>query len=210
MRYNKESSKETVKKDGRRLLKGGPRDMQRRAVNLDYDSDVELINKLNDEIKKLRSELSNHPIVDTYTAEQLDNEVSKAVESAVNEMTASFKVQLKAKDGIIKDMNSRIEDITDNFNKKIKSLEEIISVKSLIIDDLKNSRSHHRDDDNEAKTVGERPVMEDVFVDPLDSGSGKHLKSFISIESLSVGGKEETENKINKLKKILGNKLKET
>jgi len=49
-----------------------------------------------------------------------------------------------------------------------------------------------------------RPQMEDTFVDPLEEDAGNELESFIDVEDVSLDEKEDMQEKVNKLKEIMG------
>ena len=87
--------KELVKPDGRRLIAGGPRDMQRRALTSDLPttSSSEVGDQLAKKIEELSQALKSKPVVpDGYMSpDQVDSEIRKAVEEAVKETTLAMK-----------------------------------------------------------------------------------------------------------------------
>lgn len=90
--------KELVKPDGRKLIAGGPRDMQRRQqVAYSAAPDAGIIEALQKQIEELKElTKSNKKEGELYTAEEVDEEIRKAVESAVKETTISLKRNTQA------------------------------------------------------------------------------------------------------------------
>ena len=87
--------KELVKPDGRKLVAGGPRDMQRRAYTSDLPttSSSEIGDHLVKKIEELSQALKSKPVVPEgyMSPEQVDSEIRKAVEDAVKETTLAMK-----------------------------------------------------------------------------------------------------------------------
>jgi len=87
--------KDFIKSDGRRLLKGGPRDQQIRTQNVAGSELVDtLINQIADlklEVKKLEQGGASATPSNLYTAEQMDEEIRKAVSQTMVEATISLK-----------------------------------------------------------------------------------------------------------------------
>jgi hypothetical protein len=90
--------KELVKPDGRKLIAGGPRDMQRRQqVAYTAAPDAGVIEALQRQIEELKElTKSNKKEGELYTAEEVDEEIRKAVEAAVKETTISLKRNTQA------------------------------------------------------------------------------------------------------------------
>ena len=92
MRYRKDF----VKSDGRQLLKGGPRDQQLRAKAMSEsavaDSLIEQLAELKAEVKRLEAGGAVAAIPrDLFTAQQVDEEIRRAVSQAMAEATISLK-----------------------------------------------------------------------------------------------------------------------
>lgn len=90
-----EYKKDFIKSDGRRLLKGGPRDQQIRTQNAAGSELVDtLINQIADlksEVRKLEQGGASATPSNLYTAEQMDEEIRKAVSQTMAEATISLK-----------------------------------------------------------------------------------------------------------------------
>lgn len=88
--------KDFIKTDGRRLLKGGPRDQQLRAKitqegNL-VESLLEQVVELKAQVKSLEGGTPAAAVpANLFTAEQVDEEIRKAVSQAMAEATISLK-----------------------------------------------------------------------------------------------------------------------
>ena len=233
--------KEFVKPDGRKLVSGGPRDLQRRQqVAYTTSPDVEVIESLKQQIEELKELSKAKQSGNLYTAEEVDEEIRRAVESAVKETTIAlkknnkivsqeiepilqkYKVQIvelqKNNDDLtrihssittqnaelktkISKLEEELKDVVE-FKKQIAVLEQTLSGKEEVIEALKSrtvvSDSAEVEDPN-------RPKMEQIFVDPLEKNSGAGLKSNIVIEELqTTDKKEEMDDKVNKLRSLLG------
>lgn len=91
--------KQFVKSDGRRLNRSGPRDMQARASGGGYYTpDDSLVDLLTNQITELRAEIiamksrsGDAAPPGFFSPEQVDEEIRRAVETAVAEAAISFK-----------------------------------------------------------------------------------------------------------------------
>lgn len=245
MKYDKKF----VKSDGRRLLKGGPRDQQLRAKTT---ADSSVVNSLMEQISELKLELANiksgagdsTPAPSKYfTAEQVDEEIRKAVSQAMAEATISLKKNgpdpnvdsliKKYKEQIVslqksnddftimhhaiigenKDLKEKIVKLesenseTSELKSKIAVLEQSLAGKDEVIETLK-SRPAIINSEVMMPEDPDRPQMEQVFVDPLEEGAGTGLKSNIKNRELTRDVDDgEVDDKVNKLKDLLGSKL---
>ena len=86
--------KEYIKADGRKLIGGGPRDLQRRQQTV-FMPDTSYIEDLKKQIDDLRSELKKNQNLNKpegyFSAEEVDEEIRKAVAQAVAESALEFK-----------------------------------------------------------------------------------------------------------------------
>jgi hypothetical protein len=88
--------KDFIKSDGRRLLKGGPRDQQLRAK---VNQETGLVDSLMDQVIELKTQIQKLEVGGTnriaasnlFTAEQVDEEIRRAVSQAMAEATISLK-----------------------------------------------------------------------------------------------------------------------
>lgn len=180
-------NKEFVSKD-RRLSTSGPRDRQLKQTlvsNNTLDSDI--INALRSQIADLQSKLSVDRV--GYTDDQVNDLIYKAVKeqttvllekiNTLEMLVSSLRDVISAKDDALSAMKSHIDS-----NKLTTVLSDIDSV-----------------------AVG-RPVMDSVYVDPLETNSDSGMTSFIDVDSQAGDANSLVNNKVNKLKNLLGNKLK--
>ena len=181
--------KEFVKPDGRKLRTGGPRDLQRRQTGTqtkEFDADV-----LKEQFDNLREDLQKiQPKQIVFSAEQVDEEIRKAVEQAIKETMASINNQ---------DYNKHQTEV-DDLKREIDNLKQNLSGKEEVIDVLKSRPMTT----NAVVEDPDRPQMEQKFIDPLEKDAGKGLKSHIDIADVSVGEKENMSEKVDKLKGLLG------
>ena len=181
--------KEFVKPDGRKLISGGPRDLQRRQEN-QHTPDIDIIslktefNNLKEELRKTRLQKMPDGF---FSPEQVDEEIRNAVEQAVKETMESLK-----------NTDSQVE--INEFKKEIERLKQNLDMKEELITALK-----YRAPVNDT-TVEEpdRPKMEQQFIDPLDKDAGKGLKSHIDIVDVSTTDTSDMSKKVDKLKGLLG------
>lgn len=221
VQYNKEIKKKPY------LASGGPRDQQRRQRQQDsgFVGDPTIVLELKKQITELRSELAKPK--DYYTGEQVDDEIRKAVKSALQEVDnknnskelGELKQQLTeselkntelskqliqletkisgltdviiSKDETIKSLNDKLqtEDKKDNseLNNQIKQLTAMLESGNFVI--------------GEEMTIDDRPTIGDVVIDP--TGETK-LESHIDIKNVSFEQKTNMNDKVNKLKNLLG------
>ena len=108
IRYNKEYTP----KD-RRLSMSGPRDMQRKTAftsPVAPDVDSELVKQLQATIKGLQEQLKETPIADgTFTAEQVNDEIIKAVKAETADLKEKYEQQLKALEISNKELEAKLE-----------------------------------------------------------------------------------------------------
>ena len=184
MRYDKNK---VVKRDGRQLFSGGPRDQQRRMVEDEFkdimSDQSEVIGMLQREINDLKTELSNQPKSrGEYTAEDLDEEINRELTKVIKEMdnkyqneVSNLKRELAAKEDLLKEKDARIA--------------ELKQIPRTIVDPIVEEKS-------------ERPKFEEVFIDPLEKNAGSQLESHIKVREDS--NKSDMSNKSDKLKKLFG------
>jgi polyhydroxyalkanoate synthesis regulator phasin len=181
--------KEFVKPDGRKLRTGGPRDLQRRQTGTqtkEFDADV-----LKEQFDNLREDLQKiQPKQIVFSAEQVDEEIRKAVEQAVKETMASINNP---------DYNKYQTEV-DNLKREIDNLKQNLSGKEEVIDVLKSRPMTT----NDVVEDPDRPQMEQKFIDPLEKDAGEGLKSHIDITDVATTDKDNMSEKVDKLKNLLG------
>ena len=178
------------KKKGRVVYGGGPRDLQRKQQQTAVQpvSSPEfyetIIKDLKDQLKVVTEEVMKRGNVDPskkFTAEEFDEELTKQVGS------------------MIKDLDKAKKEVKELSNKVI-SLEAKLEAKDEVISALKS------------RTVGEgevfvedkdRPEMKTAFIDPTEAGQNR-MESHIKVEEESITAKADIDDKVNKLKNLIG------
>lgn len=190
--------KEFVKGDGRRLIAGGPRDLQRKQKVTQFVVPNAGIEDLKKQIGELQSQLKQTLDGKTpdgyFTAEEVDEEIRKAVAQAAGEITKirSLKTQIKK----LKNELKNIEEL----KKEIALLKQTLAGKEELIEALKSKPAIIGD---RVVTDPDRPQMEKKFIDPLESDAGKGLKSFIKTDKVIKEGEEELDGQVDKLRSLL-------
>lgn len=165
------------KKPGRIVQTRGPRDNQFKLEN-------ELITELRKQIAELESSLKKtDTTTKEFTAEQMDCEIRKAVRNSLEET--------KIKN----------EELSNTLKVELDVLKEKLSLKEEMIEILK-SKTVLKEKDFVVEE--DRPIMEHIFVDPLDCKAGDNLVSHIDVEDVSVDEKENIQEKVDKLRNLLG------
>lgn len=192
--------KEFIKGDGRRLVSGGPRDLQRRhkitQLMLPTDAGIEDLKK---QIKNLQLEiretLNGRTPSGYFTAEEVDEEIRKAVAQAAGEVAKvrSLKAQIKKLKNELKEV--------EELKKEIALLKQALTGKEELVEALKSKPAIIGD---KIVTDPDRPQMEKKFIDPLETDAGKGLKSFIKSDKIiKKSGDEEIDEQVDKLRGLL-------
>ena len=135
------------------------------------------------------------PLVKEYKTQIL--ELQRGNDNLTKLHAAITKENAEVKDKINK-LESEHEDVTE-LKKQIAVLEQEIEGKQELIETLKTRPVIL---ESEIFTDPDRPQMEQVFVDPLEEGAGEGMKASINIETVTKD--EEVDDKVNKLKDLLG------
>jgi hypothetical protein len=226
-------NKEYVKKNGRRLGGSSPRDLQRRQAqqpNIYED----LIKDLRNEINNLKEELQNSSIKKTgmFTAEQVDTEVNKIVSETIKELAVKHKNEWEKKETAYLELSLKTKlKYNKIILEKETECKKLIAAKEGLLIDLRNQNKSlverlceiKESSDPEitnkltallleitGKTASsvmvepDRPQMETVFIDPLETDADDCLEAHINVEDVSVTQKENIQDKVSKLKSLLG------
>lgn len=225
-KYNKEH----IKKNGRKLRTGGPRDLQRRQTQ---QSDVyeDLIEDLRKEISNLKKELQDDPVkkAGMFTAEQVDADINRVVNETIKELTNKHKDESEKKETAFLELSLKTK---LKYNKIILEKEteckKLVAAKEKLLADLRDQNkflveklceikeSSDPEIANKLTTLllgitekasiieSDRPQMETVFIDPLEGDAGEGLEAHIDVEEVSIEQKENIQDKVSKLKNLLG------
>lgn len=202
MKYKKEH----IKPNGRKLIRGGPRDLQNRQKQQlsNVVDPTDLIKELKGEIDKLSEELRERPVVNGYSGEQMDDEIRTAVTDAVKDLKEDM-VQSNDKEQKLAveltEKEKELEKIKNAHNEEIRKLltEHSEKLERLTATVMGGTAVQHPDND--------RPQLEDVFIDPLEDDAGKDLKPFLEEKIISVDEKDNMFDKVDKLRGMLGKGL---
>lgn len=229
LKYNKEY----IKKNGRRLQGSSPRDLQKKQVqqpNIYED----IIKDLRNEIISLKKDLQNSPVkkTGTFTAEQVDTEVNKIVSETIKELTVkhknewekretahlelSLKTKLKynkvileketeckkligAKEKLLIDLRDQNKSLVEKLCEiKESSDPEVTNKLTALLLEITGKTSSN------AVIESDRPQIETVFIDPLEINAGNGLEAHIDVKGISVLEKENIQDKVGKLRNLLG------
>ena len=146
MKYDKEFQKP----DGRKLISGGPRDLQRKQRAQDRQQS-ELINFLREEVQRLNKELAVSGSGE-YTGEQVDEEIRKAVAVAVAETKT-----------VVDEERKELQSAVDAFRKNEKNLLEQVKNLEIYQFGVKDETDKIRLEKDNA--VSEKKELEDELKD---------------------------------------------
>lgn len=132
--------KEFVKPDGRKLIGGGPRDLQRRQQMIPVAGpDASLIEDLKKQIEELKEISKRTPKPEGFfSPEEVDDEIRKAVENAVKETTISLKRSSQSN-------SQELEPILQKYKVQIvelqKSNDDFVRLHTTITEENKNLKT---------------------------------------------------------------------
>lgn len=191
--------KEFIKGDGRKLISGGPRDLQRKQKITQFvlptDSGIEDLKK---QIKNLQSEirktLNGRTPSGYFTAEEVDEEIRKAVAQAAGEVAKAKGLKIQ-----IKKLKNELKEV-EELKKEIALLKQALAGKEELVEALKSKPAIIGD---KIVTDPDRPQMEKKFIDPLETDAGKGLKSFIKTDKVVKRGEDGVDDQVDKLRSLL-------
>jgi hypothetical protein len=186
-------------KKNRLLSTSGPRDIQRRQM---LDAQSGIVDGLKSQVvilqEQVNKSLTSVRSDGQYTAEQVNDAVINAVKSEVASLKAKYESKLKeleAENKILRETNIRLSSRPENGNNLTEAqLQKIISTAMAQVSDNKQIDMLEED---------KRPKIETVFIDPADNRTVNNVEVCITTTEDS-SAKENMNDKINKLKGILG------
>jgi chromosome segregation ATPase len=163
--------KEFVKPDGRKLVSGGPRDLQRRQqISQVPTPDIETVDSLKKQIEEIKEISKRLPKQENYfSPEEVDEEIRKAVENAVKETTISLK---RSSQGNNQEIELALQKYKSQIVELQKSNDDFIRIHKTIIEENKELK-----DKIEKLKQNENIINE--------------LKTQIAVLEQTVSGKEE-------------------
>lgn len=207
-------NKEFQSKD-RRIMSRGPRDRQLKQAHDKEDSSMSVIIELTNKIQQLQEQLDKKDTtpVSGLTDDQVNIEIEKAIKEETSNLKNKFELEKQS-------LNNKISIL----EKEILSIREIIKSKDEIIKQLKTNKPETDNKLTELLTEATkkieimasqmntgtsnisdssgRPKMETAFVDPIEKESV--MEKFIEVEDISINEKEVIDNKVDKLRSLLG------
>lgn len=208
-------NKQLVTKD-RRVMPSGPRDRQmkqklQQTVPVDNSA---LIEELRHQITTLQNKLDSAP-QGGFTADQVNTEI----ENAIKAETADLKAKVKIAESEIKNLNQELHKTVKAYESRIKEKDDLIkelkerkpetdnNVTALLaeatkkIEDMSRQIQFHQTGE---VVDADRPQMEEMFVDPIEKESKVEKHFEVEVEDVSINKKEEMNDKVGKLKNLLG------
>jgi hypothetical protein len=154
------------------------------------------------EFKKNKNLLNQdvEPVLQKYKMQIVELQKSNDDLTKMHRVVSSQNTDLKKK---IDQLNGDLKS-ADDLKKQIAVLEQVIQGKEELIETLKSRPAIV---DGEIITEPDRPQMENIFVDPLEKDAGEGMKDSINIEDVTPDDQENIDNKVDKLKDLLGSKL---
>lgn len=185
-------NKQVIKKD-RLGIGSGPRDKQLKQQSNFVDSTV--VDELKNHIISLQEQLSQKGN-STVSDDQINSEIIKAVKietaKLIDKILRLEEENLNLKNTIHQLKTNAESDISNMIQNTNKRLEEVVL-------QMGQNMSQQSIQNNE------RPKMETVFVDPIDREAA--MEKHITIQEDNSNQKEDMEDKVNKLKNLIGGKL---
>lgn len=189
--YNKQ-----FRSKDQRTTPAGPRDRQIKQIaqinNLDQTL---LIEELRSQINKLQERTEYKSDSLCYTAEQVDEEIIKAIKSETEALKVQHELEKTKLQNKIELLESTIQELKNSRGNNSDLTEEKITF--LILEAAKNLNFN-----SDMSIKNNRPQMETVFVDPTEID--KAIENHISISEILPIEKEDMNSKVNKLKGLLG------
>lgn len=204
--------KKIITKD-RRIMPSGPRDRQRKQKMQQApvaDSSA-LITELREHISSLQRRLSEAP-KGGYTAEQVDEEIIKAIKVETADLKAKYVVETSK----VESLKKEIESIEKSHKKELAAKDEIIAqlksapagdnnVTALLaeatkkIEDMATQLSFKQTGE---MPESDRPKIEPIFIDPIEKET--KVESHFEVEDISIAEKDQMVDKVSKLKNLMG------
>ena len=206
MEYNKNITGKRNPKDRPHPYRsgGGPRDQQRRLqINQQPESvgsEEAVIKELRTQITQLTQELVKKPPAGgEFSADEVDDEIRKAVAGAVDETKVCFGEEINK----LTNRNVGLEKELAVLKSALKAKDtDDVTALARKIEELTMAVAASKG--GEIELDPDRPKMENVFVDPLSKDAGKDLESHVDIKDSSPKEKVNVDEQVDKLKGLLG------
>jgi hypothetical protein len=210
-----------------------PRDIQKKQAQQSNVYE-DIIRELRDEVNVLKKELQGDLVKKTgmFTAEQVDADINRVVNETIKELTAKYKDELERKETAFLELSLKTKlKYNKIILEKEAECKKLVAAKEKLLIDLRDQNKflteglckikETTDPDILNKLTvlllettkkassnitieSDRPQMETVFIDPLETNAGDGLKAHIDVEEVSVLEKEDVSEKVIKLRNLMG------
>jgi chromosome segregation ATPase len=203
MRYNKE--KDRPYKSGASVRDHQMRVKMTQQVEPSIGSSEAVISELRTQIANLTQELvKKSKTTGEFTADQVDEEIRKAVSHTLKETKAKYKREIEQLTNRNTELEKEVVELKDRLKAKednyIADLHKKMEELAMKVSTMKNVTT-----DGESDTEEGRPKLEEVFIDPISKDSD--IESHVTIKDDKQEEKIDLDGDIDKLKKLLGGKL---
>lgn len=206
-------NKKLVTKD-RRIMPSGPRDRQmkhqiEKTQSSVFSNDSALVDELRNQISVLQKKIDRAPS-GAWTDEQVNDEIMKAIKVETSDLKAKYKIEASRVSSLDKEVAS-LKEIIKEKNSEIKEFKEHPvsidnNVTHLLAEATKKIETLSLQiaaGSNNAEILDpDRPQMEAIFVDPIENEA--KIEKHFEVEDISVNEKDQMENKVSKLKNLMG------
>lgn len=182
------------KKDGRKLVAGGPRDFQKRQNPTTAHSDVSNeLDGLRKEIKELTSGITTNS--GQYTKQQIDDAVNLAIEEVSIDLEKKYVVEINT----LKSENSQLKILNEKLGERIDKKDDVI----LELTTKLSTGIATITQPGDVNIINDRPTIDAIFIDPAEKGAEDKFESHvITKETKSL--KPDVLANVNKLKNLMG------
>lgn len=200
--YNK---KGIAKKGERILSSGGPRDRQRKLAAQNNMNDLLT---MKEDLLGFTTDMATKDV--GYSKDQVKQLVNDSLEELSIDLETKYVTEIEA---LKKELTIKNE-IIDDLKLTVVKLEDKLDARDATILKLSTkvasiSRTVIYADGVEEASDPDRPSIDKVFIDPTVKGSEDRYETHIKIVE-EVSSKPSVESDVNKLKKLMGNKLPKT
>jgi len=227
-------NKNIVTKDRRIMTSGPADRQRKQAMqNLAIDSSLvdELRNQISSLQKQLSEKGSSTvDMSEMFTADQVNEEIIKAIKVETAAIKSKYEIEIGNLKSSINTLETENKNLKSAHEKEVASLKDVIKNKDEVIEQLKSTNFSLGASEEKIVNLlteatkkmenvamasmssseypgplgdSDRPKMETVFVDPIEKDAEVE-KHFEILEDVSITQKEEMNNKVSKLKNLLG------
>jgi len=186
------------KKDGRKLVATGPRNLQNRQQLQSTEvvsTNSGIVEGLKDELKHIASTIG-------YTKDQATEMLNTAIEEVSIDLEKKYIFEI---DTLKKSVSDSINTI--NELKAINSALQVrIDKKDDVILELTSKLSSPTREvvyESDSSSTSDRPSIDNIIIDPTERGAGAKMESHLTVKEVK-SMKPKLASNINKLKELMG------